>query len=208
MVREGLALLISARDEMEVVAQADDGVETAALARRLLPDVAILDASMPGFNGGAACKEVIASSASTRVLVLAMKSDAAAVRRLLQAGVSGYILKKSAGDALIDAIRAVAQGDTYVEPAIAGAMLQRAYSGSASSPRAGGADLSMREEEVLRAIAWGRSNKEIALELNLSIKTVESYKSAALHKLALSNRAEIVRFAIARGWLTEDNSPD
>ncbi len=119
------------------------------------------------------------------------------------------MLKKSAADALIGAIRVVAQGGTYLEPSLAREVLGRAFGPSTATDARQARDvLSLREEEVLRAIAWGRSNKEIANELNLSVKTVESYKAAAIEKLELRGRADIVRYAVARGWLSEESAPE
>lgn len=208
MLREGLAMLIEGQPGMTVAGQAANGVEAVALAREVQPDIAVLDVSMPELGGAAACEQIVAACPGVRVIALTRHADAGYVRRLLQAGASGYVLKKSAGDALINAIRTVAQGGTYVEPSLAGALLQRAYSQPQAATKSAAAELSLREEEVMRAIAWGRSNKEIAAELGLSIKTVESYKAAALEKLALRNRADIVRYALGRGWLTEDSAPE
>ena len=207
MLREGLAMLIGGQEDMVVVGQASNGREAVEMAKASKPDVAVLDVSMPELGGAAACEEIVAACPGVRVLALTRHADAGYVRRLLQAGAAGYVLKKSAGDALINAIRTVAEGGTYVEPALAGALLQRAYSQPQGAARAA-AELSLREEEVMRGIAWGRSNKEIAAELGLSIKTVESYKAAALEKLALRNRADIVRYALGRGWLNEESAPE
>ena len=208
MLREGLAMLISAQPDMEVAGQAANGREAVEMTKTLAPDVAVLDVSMPELGGAVACEQIVGSCPGVRVLALTRHSDAGYLRRLLQAGAAGYVLKKSAGDTLITAIRTVASGGTYVEPALAGALLQRAYSQPQAAARNAPVDLSLREEEVMRAIAWGRSNKEIAAELGLSIKTVESYKAAALEKLALRNRADIVRYALGRGWLNEDSAPE
>ena len=201
-------MLIEGQPDMEVAGQASNGVEAVALAKHILPDVALLDVAMPELGGVAACEQIVASCPGVRVIALARHADPGYVRRLLQAGARGYVLMKSAGDALINAIRTVAQGGTYVEPSLAGAMLQRTYSPPKAATKSAAAELSLREEEVMRAIAWGRSNKEIAAELGLSIKTVESYKAAALDKLELRNRADIVRYALGRGWFTEDSAPE
>jgi two-component system response regulator NreC len=209
MLREGLAILIDGQSDMEVVAQACDGAEALQLARETNPDIAVLDVSMPALGGAEATERIRETCPHTRVVALTRHADQGYVRRLLQAGADGYVLKKSAADTLITAIRTVAQGGTYVEPALAGTLLQRAFGSTRmGTSTAQGEDLSEREEEVVRAIAWGRSNKEIAGELGLSIKTVESYKAAALDKLGLRSRAEIVRFAMGRGWLTEDSAPE
>ena len=207
ILREGLAMLIAGQEDMVVVGQASDGQEALRMACELKPDVAVLDISMPGLGGAEATEQILAECPGVRVLALTRHSDQGYVRRLLQVGASGYVLKKSAATTLISAIRSVAQGGTYIEPTLAGALLQRTF--GQSGPASGASsELSTREEEVMRSIAWGRSNKEIASELHLSIKTVESYKAAALEKLALHSRAEIVRYALGRGWLTEDSAPE
>lgn len=207
MLRQGLALLIDSQPDMCVVGQAANGREAVTLASLEKPDVVVLDVSMPELGGAQAAEEIAAVSPKSRVVALTRHSDPSYVRRLMGAGARGYVLKKSAADTLITAIRTVVQGGSYVEPQLAGALLQRAFS-QAPVARETVPELSMREEEVLRSIAWGRSNKEIAADLGLSIKTVESYKAAALEKLALRNRADIVRYALGRGWLTEDSAPE
>jgi two-component system response regulator NreC len=209
MLRDGLAMLINGQQDMEVVAQASDGMEAVRLAKETQPDIAVLDISMPTMSGADATERIRESCPRTRVVALTRHADQGYVRRLLQAGADGYVLKKSAADTLITAIRMVSQGGTYVEPVLAGTLLQRAFGNTrATTATAQGEVLSEREEEVVRAIAWGRSNKEIAGDLGLSIKTVESYKAAALEKLGLRSRADIVRFAMGRGWLTEDSAPE
>jgi two-component system response regulator NreC len=209
ILREGLAMLIGGQSDMAVVAQADNGREAVRLACDEHPDVAVLDVSMPEMGGAEATEAIRAQCPDVRVLALTRHADQAYVRRLLQAGAAGYVLKKGAADALINAIRVVARGGTYVEPQLAGALLQRTF-GRTPVEAAGDTQalLSAREEEVLRSIAWGRSNKEIAAELGLSIKTVESYKAVALEKLQLRNRSDIVRYAVTRGWLSADSAPE
>lgn len=209
ILREGLALLINGQSDMEVVAQASDGAEAVRLAGESGADVAVLDVSMPGIGGAEAAQQIRDCFSDTRVLALTRHANSGYVRRLLQAGANGYVLKKSAADTLINAIRIVAQGGTYLEPSLARAALGHVFGASAASEARQARDfLTMREEEVLRAIAWGRSNKEIATELDISIKTVESYKAAALEKLDVRGRAEIVRYAVSRGWLSEDTAPE
>src|SRR5690606_7574555 len=142
-----------------------------------------------------AAEQIAQHCPAVRILALTRHADQGYLRRMLQAGVAGYVLKRSAADTLINAIRIVAQGGTFIEPALAGPLLKRTFSQPQPGTR-GNPALSAREEEVLQAIAWGRSNKEIAMTLSLSIKTVESYKAAALEKLGLSTRADIVRYAV------------
>lgn len=209
IVRDGLAMLINGQPDMEVVAQAGTGREALRLTMEKTPDVAIVDISMPDMGGSEAAEKIAEQCPSVRLLALTRHADQAYLRRMLQAGAAGYVLKKSAADTLINAIRIVAQGGTYIEPGLAGPLLQRTFSHPVTAKKAQSKEaLSAREEEVLQAIAWGRSNKEIAGALSLSIKTVESYKAAAIEKLHLRTRADIVRYAVTRGWLAEDKAPE
>ena len=204
ILREGLAMLIGGQPDMEVVAQADTGVRAVEAACSVQPDVAVLDISMPDMNGAEAAERIRAQCPQVRVLALSRHADQAYLRRLMQAGATGYVVKRSAADTLIHAIRAVARGETYIEPQLAEVFMRRALHGSARPE----GTLSSREEEVLRFIAWGRSNKEIAAELGLSVKTVESYRASAVGKLALHSRADIVRYAATQGWLAEGSGPE
>jgi DNA-binding NarL/FixJ family response regulator len=205
VLREGLAMLINDQPEMEVVAQAATGSEAVRCAQSAAPDVAVLDISMPEGGGASVAEELRVRCPAVRVVALTRHADQAYVRRLLQAGAAGYILKKSAAETLISAIRIVAEGGSYIEPSLA------AVAATDIAKRAGLGDserLTPREQEVLREVAWGRSNKEIAAALALSTKTVESYKASALEKLNLRSRSEIVRYAVARGWMSGDVLPD
>ncbi len=209
IVRDGLAVLIDAQPDMEVVAQAGTGREALRLTMEKTPQVAILDISMSDMGGAEAAEKILEHCPSVRVLALTRHADQAYLRRMLQAGAAGYVLKKSAADTLINAIRIIAPGGTYIEPGLAGPLLQRTFSHPVTARKTQAREvLSAREEEVLQAIAWGRSNKEIAAALSLSIKTVESYKAAAIEKLHLRTRADIVRYAVTRGWLAEDKAPE
>ena len=209
MMREGLAVLVNGQADMEVVAQAGNGREAVRLATTSAPDVAVLDVSMPDMDGIEATKEIVAKCPRVHVLALTRHGEPGYVRRLLHAGVHGYLVKKSAAEELIKAIRVVARGETYVEPSLASALLQRSFHGPRAAENAPDREpLSVREEDVLRSIAWGRSNKETAAEFDLSIKTVESYKASACQKLKLRSRADIVRYAVMRGWLDEDSAPE
>lgn len=209
IVRDGLALLIDGQPDMKVVAQVGTGREAVRLAIEKAPDVAVLDVSMPDMGGAEAAERIVEHCPHVRILALTRHADQSYLRRLLQAGAAGYVLKKSAADTLINAIRIVAQGGTYIEPGLAGPLLQRTFTHPVGARKGHAKEvLSAREEEVLQAIAWGKSNKEIAASLSLSIKTVESYKAAAIEKLRLRTRADIVRYAVARGWLSEDKAPE
>jgi two-component system, NarL family, response regulator NreC len=209
ILRDGLAALINAQADMAVIAQAATGREAVRLALDDKPDVAVLDISMPDMGGAEAAEEIRGRCPAVRVLALTRHADPAYLRRMLQAGATGYMLKKSAADALINALRIVARGGTYIEPALAGAVLRRAYGRNGEGNGVpDGESLSGREEEVLRRLAWGRSNKEIAAELGISVKTVESYKATATDKLGLRSRAQIVRYGVAHGWLSDEAAPE
>lgn len=208
MLRDGLSMFINGQPDMSVVAQATTGREAVALAKSTASDVAVLDTSMPDMLNGGAAEAIVASCPGIRVIALTGHADDVHLRRLLQAGANGYVVKSSAADALISAIRMVARGGTYMEPQRMGNLLSSGPTGSAKAC-GGSARLSLREEEVLNYIAWGLSNKEIAAQLGLSIKTVESYKASGTDKLQLHSRADIVRYAaVLRGWLSQDRVPD
>lgn len=204
MLRDGLCILLNDQPDLEVVAQASTGSQAVQLAVECSPDVAVIDVSMPDITGMEAAQRILANCPATRVIALARHADPAYARRMLRAGISGYVLKRSAADVLIRAIRIVAQGQRFVEPELVEATLLAQPAG-ARVERTGVSRLSTREEEVLRSIAWGLSNKEIAAELGLSIKTVESYKASAVEKLRLHSRSDIVRYAVRSRWLDAES---
>ena len=203
LVRTGLRLLIEAQPDLSVVGEASDGVAALEGIQRLAPDVAVIDLSMPRMNGielTARLRELLRPPA---ILTLTANEDAAYLRQLFQLGVSGYLLKRSAADELIDALRTVARGDRFVGANLIGLMVDHFTSPSPPSPPpAEEAEiLSEREQEVLRMIAEGLTNREIGARLEISVKTVETYKLRAMQKAKLEGRAGIVRYAVARGWL-------
>ena len=201
MVREGLKALVNAQGDMEVVGEAADGREAVSRAQELLPDVLVMDISMPGLNGLKATERIKRLCPGVRILTLTRHNDAGFIQQLFAAGSSGYVLKQSASTELVRAIRAVASGSNYLDPQITGKVI----GGYINQPSAYGdvpaGELSERETEVLRLIAWGHSNKEIAARLNLSVKTVEVHKANAMRKLGMTGRIDIVRYAILQGWL-------
>lgn len=203
VVRKGLRALVDECAGMEVIAEARDGAEALALARKLKPDVLVMDLSMPTMDGATATEQIRRECPEVRVIALTAHDDRAHLTRLLRAGASGYVLKRSAADELVRAIHTVADGATYVDPVLAGALLRRAATTPTPDVATLTDPLSEREEEVLRRIAWGESNKHIAGELGISIKTVETYKARVAEKLGLRSRGEIVRYAARRGWLAE-----
>lgn len=203
-VREGIKLLVRAQPDMEVVGEAGDGDEAIELVAKLDPDLLLMDVSMPGTNGLKATERLRKSRKELRILMLTRHSDDGYLRQLIAAGANGYVLKQSAPEQLITAIRAVAGGDAFLDPSLAQRVMGN-YAGNASPLRGEkSGDLSTREEEVLRMVAQGYSNKEIAGRLDLSVKTIEAHKSNAMQKLGFSSRIEVVRFAVLQDWLSAD----
>jgi DNA-binding NarL/FixJ family response regulator len=203
MVREGLKALVNAQADMQVVGEADNGRRAVERAQELQPDVLVMDITMPELNGLKATERVKQLCPRVRVLTLTRHTDAGFIQQLFAAGASGYVLKQSASTELVRAIRAVAAGGNFLDPQITGKVIG-GYLSSAS--RVGGepqGELSERESEVLRLIAWGHSNKEIAARLDISVKTVEAHKANSMKKLGLAGRIDIVRYALLQGWLQD-----
>ena len=202
IVRSGLRGLIDDSPGLEVVGEASNGEEAVRLAAELQPDVLVMDLSMPVLGGAEATERIRRESPDVRILALTMHDDRGHLMRVLEAGALGYILKRAAGDELLRAIRTVGAGESYVDPLLAGALLRGADE-VVPQPGATMEPLSAREEEVLRRIAWGESNKHIGADLGISTRTVETYKARIATKLGLRSRPEIVRYAVQRGWLSE-----
>lgn len=202
VVRAGMKAMLEASRGIEIVGEARNGEEAIARARELKPDVVVMDLSMPVLGGAEATARLSRELPEVKVLVLTSFDDRGHLTRLLDAGAAGYVLKRAAADELVRAIRMVAEGGSYVDPGLAGSLLRsgRRASDAFTVPSA---SLSEREEAVLRAIAWGQSNKEIAATLEISTKTVETYKARITEKLGLRTRTEMVRYALSRGWLAE-----
>lgn len=202
IVLNGLRNLVQAERDFELVGEATSGLAALKLIRDKRPDVAVLDISMPELNGIVLSRRLAADLPALRVLVLTLHEDRAYLNQALEAGVQGYILKRSAAENLVQAIRAVMVGGLYVDPAIAG----RVFSGKRSPvrPSAGKGEapaLTDRETEVLKLAALGFTNKEIASRLDVGVKSVETYKARGIEKLGLKTRAELVRYASGQGWL-------
>jgi DNA-binding NarL/FixJ family response regulator len=202
-VREGLKVLVNAQADMEVVGEASNGKEALEKAGKLQPDVVLMDISMPELNGVQATERVKKSHPSVKVLALTVHEDEDHLRQLLKAGASGYVIKHAAAEELTQAIRIVAAGGTYIAPVLASKVIDTYLQKPAVENEPPDSDLSARETEVLRLIAQGYTNKEIAVKLRLSIKTVETYKTRLMEKLNLNSRADIVRYALRQGWLQE-----
>lgn len=197
ILRKGIGMVINAQPDMELAAEAASGDEVVREALRVRPDIVIMDVSMPGCNGIEAARRILAELPATRILGLSMYKDSVYVRELLRAGASGYLVKDCDDAELLMAIRAVARGEAYLSPAVTSAVLTD-YRRSVANP----VDLlTAREREVLVMIAEGKTNKEIATALNLSVYTVESYRGSLMEKLNLHNTGDIVRFALRNGLI-------
>jgi DNA-binding NarL/FixJ family response regulator len=203
VILAGLKALVEADPDFQVVGEARDGRTALRLAKQLLPDIVVLDISMPEMNGIDVANALLGERPECRVLVLTVHEDRAYLRQLVAAGVSGYLLKRSASDELVRALRAVASGGMYLDPAIAGKAVGRVARSSPNHQPGQAADLSERETDVLRLVASGHSNKEVSTRLNISVKTVETYKARAMEKLGYRSRVEVVRYAADQGWLHE-----
>lgn len=201
VVRDALKSLINAQDGMRVVGEAGDGVSAVRLAEQLHPDIIVMDVGLPGMNGAEAARQVVRVSPTSRIVALTQFEDKGYVRELFDAGATGYVLKRSASEELIRAIRIVSTGGSFFDPIIL-EKIATGYVRTEPVVELTDADLSERETEVLRLIAEGHTNKEIAHRLNLSVKSIETYKARAMEKLGLHSRAELVRYALLRGWLS------
>ena len=202
LVREGLRLLINAQPDLQVVGEASDGQDAWRRVRELRPNIVVMDVSMPELSGAQATERIRASCSETKVLAVSAYQDEAHVRQLLAAGASGYVLKKAASQELVNAIRVVMGGGVYLDPSIAGQIVDGYV--NPLTGEVGDGNLSPREMEVLMQVAWGHTNMEIAAKLHLSVKTIEGHKAKIGEKLGLSSRAEIVRYALRRGWLRDE----
>ena len=202
-VREGVKLLVNAQPDMEVIGEADNGEDAIADAKRLDPDVIIMDISMPHVNGLQAAKRIRASCPRIKILTLTRHTDDGYLQQLIAAGANGYVLKQSAPSELIKAIRTVADGNAYMDPALTNRVMGGYATRSASLRGENKQRLTDRESEVLRLIALGYSNKEIGVNLDLSVKTIEAHKANAMRKLGISSRIDIVRYAILQEWMQD-----
>jgi DNA-binding NarL/FixJ family response regulator len=199
ILREGVRALLQATEDIEVVGDAADGLQAVEAARKLDPDVVLMDIAMPGLGGIEATLELKKLGVRARVLVMSQYEDREYVRRLLKAGVSGYVLKKSAGAELANAIRAVHKGGLVLDPEVARTAMEDSRPGEW---KAGGdpyESLTDREKQVLKLVAEGKSNKEVAEVLGISVKTAMSHRERMMEKLDIHNRTELFRYALKVG---------
>ena len=203
VVRSGIRLLLEREDDLEVVGEAGNGKDAIFAVRALKPDVILLDVVMPGESGIDILPSLLKESPQTKVLVLSMQDDPSYVREAFAAGASGYVLKEAADEEVVAAVREIANGGRYVHPALGARMV----TAEAEARAAAEADpLSEREREVLRLLALGHTNQEIAKMLYISVRTAETHRAHIMQKLRISTRAELVRYALAQGLLEPDGA--
>jgi DNA-binding NarL/FixJ family response regulator len=201
MVREGFKTLLASQPDFEEVGEAFDGPSAVRNAVAQRPDVLVLDFGLPGLNGAEAAERLREEAPEVKVLIVSAHEDRAYLKQALQAGAKGFVLKRAAAQELIQAVRVVADGGVYLDPALAGHLVDE-YVGVANGSAK--ATLSERETEVLQMLAQGYANKEIAAKLEISVKTVETYKTRAMEKLGLADRVDLVRYAVKQGWLADE----
>jgi DNA-binding NarL/FixJ family response regulator len=195
VVRQGFKMLLDAQPDMEIVGEASNGREAVEAAETLRPEVVVMDVAMPELNGIEATRRLAVSTPHARVIALSMHKDSVYVREILRAGARGYLLKDSGADDLVNAIRAVARGESYLSPSVSNAVLDD-YRRHVTNP----IDLlTSREREVLQMLAEGKTNKEIAGVLNLSVYTVDAHRGRIMEKLNLHSINDLVRFAVRNG---------
>jgi len=199
IVREGLCSLLEKQTGMEVVGEADEGRTAVDLVRQLLPDIVIMDITMPNLNGVDATRHIISEFPEIKVIALSIHSNRRFVTDMLRAGATGYVLKECLFDELVQAIQAVATGSSYLSPRITGVVIDgyvKRVAAAADSPLS---TLTGREREVLQLVAEGKSTKEIALELHVSTKTVEANRRQVMEKLDIHSIAELTKYAVREG---------
>jgi two-component system response regulator NreC len=205
LVRDGIKSLLALTEDIEVVGEASDGREAIEQAGKLKPDVVLMDIAMPGLGGLEATLELKRDAPRSRVLVLTQYDDIEYIRRFLKIGIAGYVLKRMLGSELASAIRSAARGGLVLDPQVAAEAMQTVP----EERGAGGEDLyellTDREKQVLRLVALGESNKEVADALGISVKTAMSHREHLMEKLGLRNRTDLIKFAIKKGVIQIEN---
>jgi DNA-binding NarL/FixJ family response regulator len=203
LVRRGIKLLIEENENMKVTGEAGDGDAAVELAHSLAPDIVIMDISMPKANGLSAAETIHKTCPEIKILMLTRHADTRFLRQLIEAGVSGYVLKQSAATELLNAIQALAEGNSYFDTTIVQSVMKGYARKSVNLRGELNPDLTEREEGVLRLTARGYSNKKIAELFKVSVKTVETHKANGMGKIGANDRVDVVNYAIFRGWLED-----
>lgn len=201
IILAGLGMLIRAEDDLELAGEATTGPETLGLVHNAQPDIAVIDISLPQMNGIVLTRHIVEDCPSVGVIILTQHEDGSYLKQAMDAGARGYVLKRSAAKCLVQAIRGVLVGGLYIDPAMAAHMFPLARRASQSKTSTGILALTERESAVLKLVATGLTTKSIAQQLDLSLSSIETYKTRATAKVGLKTRAEIVRFASGQGWL-------
>ena len=204
VLRAGLRMLIDAQPDMQVVGEAEDGEDAVRRVLALQPDVALIDVNMPKLDGREALRQLKAAAPRVRAMVLSMYDDEGYLRRALEDGAAGYILKKAADTEVMAAIRAVARGEVYIYPSLTHLLVNRYLGRPEQTQPAPSEELSEREMEVLRLLAAGYTSQQVGNQLALSAKTVDTYKARVMDKLGLQSRVDLVRYALRHGLLSPD----
>ena len=204
ITRQGLRMLLEKEEDMEVIAEAEEGREAVRLAEELVPDVVIMDVSMPDLNGVEATRRIVSENPDIRVVALSMHSDTLFVTEMLKSGACGYLLKDCAFEELARAIHAVMDGKTYLSPSISGVVIEDYVHRLSKAPVSKSDVLTAREREVLQLLAEGKSTKQMALKLHISIKTIETHRRQIMDKLNIHTVAELTKYAIRKGFTSLD----
>lgn len=205
ITRQGLRSLLESDKDIEVIAEANNGREAVELSQKLIPDIIIMDVSMPDLNGVEATKRIITDNTTVKVIALSMHSDTLFVSEMLKSGAAGYLLKDCAFEELLQAIKTVSSGKTYLSPSISGVVVDD-YLHRLSKSHVSDVDvLTDREREVLQLLAEGQSTKQIALKLHISAKTIETHRRQIMNKLDLHTVAELTKYAVRKGLTTLDS---
>lgn len=209
VVRQGLRALLQAEEDVEVVGESDNGRQAVQMVRKLMPDVVVMDIAMPLLNGLDATRQIAREMPSTKVLILSSYSDDEYVHQLTEAGATGYLVKQTAANDLLKAIREAKKGNAYFSPSISRRLLDHYREAvlNGSPLRRNGDSLTCRESEVLQLITEGRANKQIAGDLGISIKTVEKHRQQLMNKLNIHDVAGLTRYAISKGIIKIASSP-
>jgi len=203
LMREGVRMLLDKQDDITVVGEASEGVEALRKSAELEPDIVVMDLSMPAMDGARATEKLKELAPSIKVIALTRHVDQGYLHHAMRAGAKGYVVKKAAADELLTAIRTVARGEPYIDPGLASKLVGSMLRSAPAQTQIGLKPLSPREEQVLRLIALGHSNSEIAAHLGISVKTVEYQRARGMSKLGMRSRVDIIQHAVREGWLLD-----